>query len=109
MRREIHIKEIRADPMLPFKTVLFLKLSLFFQKLMFKSIFSTGNFDIFFDSTKMLTGTRCYNASWELTCVLFPFVPRSFTGMALTGEIKKQRSFIREVQLLEHHIWILLY
>lgn len=58
------------------------------------SIFSTCNFDILSESLKTVIGTHCYNTYEELTCVLFSFLPSSFTGIALTEESKEQSFFL---------------
>lgn len=57
------------------------------------SIFSTCNFDILSESLKTVIGTHCYNTYEELTCVLFSFLPSSFTGIALTEKSKEQSFF----------------
>lgn len=79
-----HNKKRELIQCCPLKLV-FLKASLFFlSQVIFKSIFSIGNFEIFSESLKIVIETHCYNAYRELTCVLFPFLPSSFTGTALT-------------------------
>lgn len=85
----------RANPTLSFENGLFLKGSLFFwSQVILNSIFSTGNFDTLSVRLKTVIGTHCYNAYGELTCVLFPLLPSSFTGIASTQKGKAQRFFL---------------